>query len=176
MTIIVNFEVWSLAWIIPQKKHLLYRWVVTADNMLPYFVYSYLSGKRWDWGWLSSFTLQSQGAKITSQEWFPAFWGIFISGVGPNTVSLCLKKCPHQLPNVTWSSVCPAPEWPVCLSRAPGHQCFVFLALPIQHVAQVSACAQPSLAGSPSLQLVKAALCTAEWFLATAGPGPKLVI
>lgn len=39
MTITVYFEVWSLAWIILKKKHLLRRWVVTADNMLPYFAF-----------------------------------------------------------------------------------------------------------------------------------------
>lgn len=179
MTIIVYFEVWSLAWIIPQKKHLLYRWVVTADNMLPYFVYSHLSGKSWDWAWLSSFPLQSQRAKITSQECLLAFGGIFYVWLAL-TQYLCDSRtvCAHVtyqkflgLLGVTQAqndlSVCPEPL---------DINGFFLPCLPIQQLAQVAACAQQSLAGSPSLQLVKATVCTPEWFLATAGPGPKLVI
>jgi len=43
-------------------------------------------------------------------------------------------------------------------------------------VKEVSACAQQSSAASPLIQRVKAAVCTLEWILATAGPELKLLI
>lgn len=110
MTIIVYFEVWSLAWIIPPKKHLLHRWVVTADNMLPYFAFLL------EWQELGlGLTVQQHSADLRSQDhfsrvfffsfqwWFSVFWSV----VGPDTTSLCLKEGMYtcQLPNISWPSL-----------------------------------------------------------------------
>lgn len=78
MTIIVYFEVWSLAWIIPQKKHLLHRWIVTADNMLPYFAFIL------EWQELGlGLTVLHCSATPRGQNHFSkvflGFWGYFVA-------------------------------------------------------------------------------------------------
>lgn len=79
MTIIVYFEVWSLAWIIPQKKHQLRRWVVTAGNMLPYFAFIL------EWKELG-LTVQHHSAVPRDQDHisrvFPGFGGYFVAFSG----------------------------------------------------------------------------------------------